>query len=455
MKLSVKIFLSMSISAFISCILILGMILNKNYNTNIQNENKRIIESFSSIANNFEENFQKYKNVKPEDILHTYNSFYSNEEFRFIYIDENNNENIPKEKNNIPEEILTVKNDAFVSKIVQEEDNYYVYVSTSFNSDISKKIVGIKDITYIYENQSELKIYGIIIISAATIFITLLSFIISKKLTKQLEHIADGAKKISSGNYNVNFKEGHDEFGKVSEAFNKMVGDISSRTNELINLVESKQTFIDNLSHEMNTPLTTIQGYAEYIERANISPENQTKYLQYIQEESKRIQDIYKKLLLLSYKKKNDLEIINHDFNLIIEEVEQQVSQKLSEKNIKLIINNKLNNLECDKTLVQLAISNLILNAFNVSKPNSQIIVNCYEDTNKKIEVIDFGIGISQENIDKILEPFYRVDKARARENGGAGLGLSICKNIMEMHNGSIKIESEIGKGSKFILIFN
>lgn len=115
----------------------------------------------------------------------------------------------------------------------------------------------------------------------------------------------------------------------------------------------------------------------------------------------------------------------------------------------------KINNLECDKTLVQLAISNLILNAFNVSKPNSQIIVNCYEDANKIIEVIDFGIGISQENIDKILEPFYRVDKARARENGGAGLGLSICKNIMEMHNGTIKIESEIGEGSKFILIFN
>ena len=457
MKLSVKIFLSMSISALISCILALGIILNKNYETNIQKENERTVTSFSSIANNIEESLAKYKNLKSQDIISTYNSYYQKDDFQFAYINENKieysvNKNLV---NNIYDEILAVKNDVFFSKIVQVEENYYLYVATAFKDDITQKIIGIKDITYLYEAQSEIKFYGIVIFSIATLFITTISFAISKNITKQLEYMAAGAKKISKGDYNVNFKETSDEFGKLAIAFNKMVEDINIRTNELISLVESKQTFIDNLSHEMNTPLTTIQGYAEYLERANISPEKQVKYLQYIQQESKRIKDIYKKLLLLSYKKKNDLEILNQDFNLMIEEIKQQVDGKLNEKNITLIINNKLNNLECDKTLVQIAINNLIINASNISKSNSQIIVNCYENnSNKIIEIIDFGIGISKENIDKILEPFYRVDKARSREHGGAGLGLSICKNIMEMHNGKIKIESELGKGSKFMLIF-
>lgn len=457
MKLSVKIFLSMSISSLISCILVLGIILNKNYETNIQKENERTVESFSSIANNIEESLEKYQNLKSQDIINTYNSYYKKDDFQFVYVNNNNIDYSSEENliNNISDEILDVKNNVFLSKFIQDEDNFYLYVATAFKNDVSKKIIGIKDITYLYETQSEIKFYGIVIISIATLFITIISFAISKNITKQLEYIANGAKRISKGDYNVNFKETSDEFGKLAIAFNKMVQDINIRTNELISLVESKQTFIDNLSHEMNTPLTTIQGYAEYIERANISPEKRIKYLEYIQQESKRIKDIYKKLLLLSYKKKTDLEIINQDFNLILEEIKQQISRKLNEKNITLVINNKLNSLECDKTLVQIAINNLIINASNISKPNSQIIVNCYENTtNKIIEVIDFGIGISKENINKILEPFYRVDKARSREYGGAGLGLSICKNIMEMHNGKIKIESEIGKGSKFILIF-
>ena len=165
MKLSVKIFLSMSISALISCILALGIILNKNYQTNIQKENERTVTSFSSIANNIEESLAKYKNLKSQDIISTYNSYYQKDDFQFAYINENKieysvNKNLV---NNIYDEILAVKNDVFFSKIVQVEENYYLYVATAFKDDITQKIIGIKDITYIYEAQSEIKFYGIVI----------------------------------------------------------------------------------------------------------------------------------------------------------------------------------------------------------------------------------------------------------------------------------------------------
>lgn len=456
MKLSLKIFLSMCISALVSSVLVLGIIIDKNYEINIQKENERTVEEFSNIVNNIEYNYEKYLQLTLKNIIDTYNSYYKKDYLQFIYVN-NNNIEYPSDaqlSNYISSDILNTSKDVFLSEIVQDGEKYYLCISTAFKSDESKKIICIRDITYIYETQNEIIFYGIVIISVAIVCIALLSFAISKNMTLQLEYITEGTKSISKGEYDIHFKEENNEFGKLARAFNKMAKDIRDRTNELVALVESKQIFIDNLSHEMNTPLTTIQGYAEYMERARISPEDQTKYLQYIQQESKRIRDIYKKLLLLSYKKENDLEIINQEFKPLIEEVKQQVTNKLKEKNINLIINSKINYLRCDKTLAQIAISNLIINAVNVSKEGSQIIIKCYEDTNKIIEVIDFGIGISEENIEKILEPFYRVDKSRSREHGGAGLGLSICKNIMEMHNGKIKIESQIGKGSKFILIF-
>lgn len=453
MKLSLKIFFSMCITAFISSILVLGIIMNKNYEINVQKENERTIGDFSNIVNSIENDFENYPQIDKHMIIETYNNYYLNNKIQFIYVYGNEvkysfNHSLAQY---ISEEILNTNKEIFLSKIVNFEEKYYLFISTSLKNNQEERILCVRDVTYIYETQEEIKNYGLSIITVTTICVAIFSFIISKGLTLQLNDITEGTKKISKGDYKVNLKENNSEFGKLAKAFNKMTGDIRNRTEDLVKLVESKQIFIDNLSHEMNTPLTTIQGYAEFLERANVSSDEKTKYLQYIQQESKRIKDIYKKLLLLSYKKEEDLEITKQEFSTIIEDIRRQLENRAKEKKIELIINNNIEFLLCDKTLVQIAISNLIINAINVSIENSKIIVNCYDNV---IEVIDFGIGISKENIEKILEPFYRVDKARSREHGGAGLGLSICKNIMEMHKGNIKIESKLGEGSKFCLIF-
>lgn len=237
---------------------------------------------------------------------------------------------------------------------------------------------------------------------------------------------------------------------KVEEVINNL-----GYNDELVELINSKQVFIDNLAHEMNTPLTSILGYSELLEKANLNEEQKTKYLKYIQQETKRILDMYKKLLMLSYKKNVDFEKNDIDMEKVFNEIKDSMQNKLSENNIELIINNQLRYLYGDETLIIMCILNLIKNAINVSKKESKIIINAFEMNNKKyVQVVDQGPGISEENIKKITEPFYRVDKVRARKNGGAGLGLSICKSIMEMHKGDIKIESDLGKGSIFILEF-
>jgi signal transduction histidine kinase len=261
--------------------------------------------------------------------------------------------------------------------------------------------------------------------------------------------------KLSKGDYKINLKESNSEFGKLAKSFNKMSKELEKRNNDLIESANNKQLFIDNLSHEMNTPLTSIQGYAELLQKANLTEEQKDKYLTYIQSESKRISDMYKKLLLLSYKKNADLDFKNVNISNVFSEIYKSQKNRLDSKNIDLIINNQLENIYGDETLIIMCVSNLVKNAINVSDVNSKIIINALKINDKKyIQVVDYGPGISKENIAKITEPFYRVDKVRSRKNGGAGLGLSICKSIMELHKGDLKIESDIGKGSIFILEF-
>ena len=164
---------------------------------------------------------------------------------------------------------------------------------------------------------------------------------------------------------------------------------------------------------------------------------------------------MYKKLLVISYKSNNNIDKQDIKLDDIFKELNIELKSKLESKNIILNINNTINNLYCDKLLVSLAISNLIRNAIEISDDSSKIDVNTFEDDNNKyIEVKDYGKGIEEEQISKIIEPFYRVDKARSRAHGGAGLGLSIVTKVMDLHNGKLDIKSKIDNGSSFILIF-
>ena len=204
----------------------------------------------------------------------------------------------------------------------------------------------------------------------------------------------------------------------------------------------------------MNTPLTSIKGYAEALEKFDLTEEQRIKYLTYIQSESNRISDMYKKLLFLSYKSNVDYEPKTILIDKVLETIQIYLKNRVDEHKTKLIIDNKHNEFYGDEIMLVMAISNLIRNALNNSEPNTHIYINTYATiTNLCIEVVDEGIGISKENISKILEPFYRVDKERSRKNGGAGLGLSLVQHILKLHNGQLKIESEPGKGSKFILL--
>ncbi len=450
MKLSFKIFLGICIPSIIVAVIISTIVINQNHETNIEAERQSIIQNLRAIERNLNSVDESYG----KQIVQLVSNSYSKKGMHILYYNKNaefnNSEIINSDKieyDKVPDAQY------YVEEQVIDNSNYII--GTTKISDV--RYVSIeKNINSVYQKQKDLINNCLYILGISLILIALIAYVISKTLTRPLTRMQKEMKKLSKGNFNINLKEGHDEFGKLAKNFNNMSKELEKRNNELVESANSKQLFIDNLSHEMNTPLTSIQGYAELMQKANLNDEQKQKYLKYIQDEGKRIQDMYKKLLLLSYKKNSDFEKKDVAMIEVFSEIEDTFKERLNDAEIELIINNQLSTIYGDETLIIMSISNLIKNAMNVSEKNTKIKVNAFSMNDKKyIQVVDQGPGISEENIKKITEPFYRVDKVRSRKNGGAGLGLSICKSIMEMHGGRLLIESEIGKGSIFTLEFN
>lgn len=450
MKLSLKIFLGICIPAIIAIFIISTVVININYQRAIESEKRISIKDVENI----EENIDRNITVNKIEIIKAIATMYKKDEIDLSYYENNEPKFYNEEKficNN--EDLLNVEDGKYNVMLKLISNNHYLLVSTKI--DENQTIIYTKNINSIYNERNNLIKNCLYIFFALIIGIAFIAYVISRTLTKPLNKMKKEMVNLAKGNYDIHLKEGNNEIGELAKNFNEMSRELKKRNDELIELANSKQLFIDNLSHEMNTPLTSIQGYAELMEKVNLSEEQKNKYLKYIQDESKRIQDMYKKLLLISYKKKSDFKKSNVNMDVVLQEVLNIVKSQLNELNINLFINNQLEFILGDETLIIMGILNLVKNAINVSKSGDIITINTFEINEKNyIEVVDQGTGISKEDIDKITEPFYRVDKVRSRKNGGAGLGLSICKSIMELHGGKLKISSKLGVGSKFILEF-
>lgn len=229
---------------------------------------------------------------------------------------------------------------------------------------------------------------------------------------------------------------------------------------KLKKLEHMRKDFVANVSHELRTPITSIKGFAEtLLDGAKNNPESLDMFLKIMLEESNRIQSLVQDLLELSKIEQNS-EIPKEQISLteIGEHSINTVSNVASKKDIHITnhIDKEVYGYGDKDKLTQVLI-NLLTNAISYSPKSSEVIITIKEvEDGQIISVKDNGIGISKDEQKRIFERFYRVDKARSRDSGGTGLGLSITKHIVEAHNGQIKVESEVGKGSNFIVkLFN
>jgi two-component system phosphate regulon sensor histidine kinase PhoR len=220
-------------------------------------------------------------------------------------------------------------------------------------------------------------------------------------------------------------------------------------------LENMRSQFVANVSHELKTPLTSIKGFAETLKYVEDS-QNKEKFLNIINDEADRLTRLINDTLTLSHIE-NSIEQKMEEIkvNLIVKDVCCLVKNSAEKKNIKIaILGDKVPDLTGDSDRFKQMLINLVDNAIKYSDNNGTVKVGTkMESDNCIIWVQDTGVGISKEHINRIFERFYRVDKARSRVQGGTGLGLAIVKHIIMSLNGNIRVESEVGKGSKFILV--
>ncbi len=222
-------------------------------------------------------------------------------------------------------------------------------------------------------------------------------------------------------------------------------------------LEQIKTEFVSNVTHELKTPLTSIRGFIETLKAGALDDKNvAVKFLDIIDIESERLYILINDILQLSEieTKQKDSNIATHDLKAIMGEILSVLSGVAAKKGITL-------NFEVEDSLMITAnrdrikqmLINLIDNSIKYNTENGYVNVKVYKKEGKINFIIkDSGIGIAEEHIPRIFERFYRVDKGRSRNMGGTGLGLSIVKHIVNLYNGNIKVKSQIGKGSEFII---
>lgn len=226
-------------------------------------------------------------------------------------------------------------------------------------------------------------------------------------------------------------------------------------------LDKMRKEFVANVSHELRTPLTTIKSYAEtLLDGALDSRDIAVNFLNVINSESERMTRLVKDLLQLSKLDYDKVEWNMKEINLpdIIKECvfKMEIAAKQKDQDLTYEIKEEALRMVGDKDRIEQVIINILSNAIKYTPENGSISVTAAktEDNKVEIRITDTGMGIPKEDIPRLFERFYRVDKARSRMMGGTGLGLSIAKNIVEAHNGTIGIESEYGQGTVVIIGF-
>ncbi|MGG3915769.1 two-component system histidine kinase PnpS [Rossellomorea vietnamensis] len=229
---------------------------------------------------------------------------------------------------------------------------------------------------------------------------------------------------------------------------------------ELKKLEQMRKDFVANVSHELKTPITSIKGFSEtLLDGAMNDPDTLKSFLDIILKESDRLQSLIQDLLELSKIEKQGFQLFVEEVEVagLIEDVIPILKEKAKPKDISMQADfESRGTAEVDSYRLKQVFINLISNAIAYTPKGGIVSVKVLEDQDKVyVKVEDNGMGISQEELPRIFERFYRVDKARSRNSGGTGLGLAIVKHIIEAHEGDIEVESKLEKGTTFTVTLN
>lgn len=290
------------------------------------------------------------------------------------------------------------------------------------------------------------------------VLITGISMLVSNRISKPMVQIARSLERIRSGDLSERISIGSkDEIGRVASAVNELVEKLKDDIAQLQRLERVRSEFLGNVSHELRTPIFAIQGYLETLLKGALNDESVNRsFLEKAQANAHRLDALLADLINISQIESGEMKMSFRYFriNEFLEATTKDFQPSAQQLGVGLSLDLQTSDAEevyGDRERIQQVMSNLIENALRYNKKDGQVIVSTRAN-NRAVEITvkDSGVGMASEHLPRIFERFYRVDSNRSREVGGTGLGLAIVKHIIEAHESTVDVESEVRRGTAF-----
>jgi signal transduction histidine kinase len=310
----------------------------------------------------------------------------------------------------------------------------------------------LKSLEGVEQSIHQIRIYLLLSGLGAFLMAIGITFVISKKLSRPLIQMETVTRRIAKGDLETRvYAASNDEIGSLAVAINDLA-------KELQRYRDTRSEFFANISHELRTPITYLEGYADVLSQGLVEDEfEKKKYLDIISHEAKRLARLVHDLFELSKMEegKIDLKLESIALSALIHQVVLKVELAIKEKGLE-VIELVLPNCSIigDGVRMEQIVLNLLDNAIRYTPTGSVVISLTEENKDILLCIEDSGIGIPEDELPYIFERFYRVEKSRSRQFGGTGLGLSIVKKLVELQGGTILVSSSLGQGTRFEIRF-
>lgn len=347
--------------------------------------------------------------------------------------------------------------ESFVSAVRPVEGRYYLLSVSKYEGMSEKLYLGIsRDISSIYEdrqnlmNQYRLALFILLLVGTVSIYF------LSHYLTRPIRELDEVVEQIAVGNLEERSDyEGEDEIGTLARNLNYMADRLVEQMREKEEQANAKERFTAAFAHELKTPLTAIIGYADMLNTVGMSEEECREAYYYIYRQGKRLESLSHKLLELTSMEHTPLKKVQIAAKELEENLKNTMRPIFEQRNIRGRIVMEKGSLYGDKDLLLSVFYNLLDNGVKAAGEDGFIL---FKGTNVEngyeIKVVDNGCGIPEQDIARITEAFYMVDKSRSRKEGGAGIGMTLCQKIIALHEGVWHISSKPGEGTVVQIIF-
>lgn len=340
-------------------------------------------------------------------------------------------------------------------KIEQNGDKYSIFVHDVISSDEHEiYLVTETDISQVVDKQEMMHNYfqRIYMIILCVVFPAI--FLLTGMITAPIKNVSKAAKRIAGGNYSERISfSGHDEICELADNFNQMAERVEEKIDELSGIAKQKEEFAANFAHELKTPMTSVIGYADMLYQKDLSREQVKSAAYYIWNEGMRLEALSLKLMNLFVLDKQDFKLEKMDVKELFRDISEGIYPVCKKNGVIFHMGLENGKIYVDFDLLKTMILNMVDNAVKADCSDIWIVGKAGRE-GYVIQIADNGKGIPKNELGRITEAFYMVDKSRSRKQHGAGIGMALVAKIAAIHHAKMKIESDGKSGTVLSFTF-